>query len=88
MSIRKKKKQCSFSCLKQKQTQNKTNKNKTDVPAVAQWVRNPTAVTWVIAEVWVPSLALLSRLKDPALPQLQLRFDPWPRDFHMLWLQP
>jgi len=27
-------------------------------------------------------------LKDLALPQLQLRFNPWPRNFHMLWVRP
>lgn len=33
-------------------------------------------------------------VKDLALPQLchrlqlWLRFDPWPRNFHMLWVQP
>ena len=33
-------------------------------------------------------------VKDPVLPQLchrlklQLRFDPWPRKFHILWVQP
>ena len=26
--------------------------------------------------------------KDPALPQLQLEFNPWPRNLHMLWVQP
>ena len=26
-------------------------------PAVAQWVKNPIAVAWVAAEVWVPSQA-------------------------------
>ena len=33
-------------------------------------------------------------VKDPVLPalwqrlQLQLRFSPWPRNFHMLWMKP
>ena len=64
------------------------------VPAVAQWVRNPTAVAWVTAEAWVGSLAQSSELKDPALPQLQgmselrLRFNPCPGNFCMSWVQP
>ena len=55
------------------------------VPTVAQWVKNLTAVAWVTAEVWVPSLAWHSGLTDLALLQLQhrsqlwwLRFNPWP----------
>ena len=31
---------------------------------MAQWVKNPTAVTRVAAEVWVQSLAWQSQLKD------------------------
>ena len=27
-------------------------------------------------------------MKNRALPQLWLRFDPWPRNFHMPWMQP
>ena len=38
------------------------------VPAVAQWVKNSTAVAWVTAEVQVLSLARHSGLKDLALP--------------------
>ena len=43
------------------------------IPAVAEWVKNLTPVAQVTAEVWVWSLAWHSRLKDPALPQLQHR---------------
>ena len=56
---------------------------------MVQWVKNRTAVAWVTAEVWILSLAQCSVLKDPALlkmgctSQLQLRFNPWPRNFHM-----
>ena len=61
------------------------------VSAVARWVKNLTAAAQVKAEAWVQSLAQCSRLKDPALLQLQcrsqlrLRFDPWPGNFHMPW---
>ena len=34
------------------------------VPAMVQWVKNLTAVTWVVAEVWVQSLIQFSELKD------------------------
>ena len=56
----------------------------TGVPAVAQWVKNLTTVARVTAEAQVQSLAQHSGLRDLALLQLQLRFDPWPRNFHML----
>lgn len=35
-------------------------------PSVAQWVKNPTTVAWVAAEVWVRSLALQSGLENGA----------------------
>ena len=63
-------------------------------PAVAQWVKNPTAVVWVSAEAWVPSPARQSVLRDSVLwqlwckSQLQLRFNPWPRNFHILHIWP
>ena len=63
-------------------------------PTVAQWVKNLTAVAWVAGEVQVPSPAWRHGLKDLALLQLQcslqlwLRFSPWPRNFHMLWVRP
>ena len=38
---------------------------------MVQWIKNPTAVVWVTAEVQVRSLAQCTWLKDPALPQLQ-----------------
>ena len=59
------------------------------VPAVAQWVKNPTAAAWVPVEVWVGSPAQNRGLKDPTLPQLLqrsqlwLRFNPWPRNLHI-----
>ena len=37
---------------------------------MVQWVKNPTAAAQVTAEVWVPSPAWQSGLKDPASPQL------------------
>ena len=55
---------------------------------MALWVKNPTAVAQVAAELWVRSPAQHSGLKDLALlqlqhrSQLQLRFNSWPRNFH------
>ena len=52
------------------------------------------AAVRVALEVWIWSLAWLSGLKDPVLPQLwsrsqlQLRFSLWPRNFQMLWVWP
>ena len=51
--------------------------------AMAQWVKDPTAADQGSAEVQVLSLAWHSQLKDPALPQLWLGFNPWPGNFHM-----
>ena len=47
------------------------------VPAMTQWVKNPTASTWVATEVQVQSLAGGSGLKDPELLQLWFKFNPW-----------
>ena len=53
----------------------------------------PTASTRVTAEAWVPSLAQIMGLKDVVLlqmwhrMQLQLGFNPWPGNFHMLWVR-
>ena len=41
------------------------------VPAMVQWVKNLTVVSWVAAEVWVQSLAWCSGLKALAFMQLQ-----------------
>ena len=60
----------------------------TGVPTVAQWVKNPTAVSQFSAEARVRFPVPRSGLKDSLLPQLQLRFDPRPRNFHMLQVQP
>ena len=51
-------------------------------------VKNATALALVSAKVWVPSLAQYSGLKEPVLLQVWLRFNPWPRNFHMPWVQP
>ena len=48
---------------------------------MVQWVKNVTAAAPVTVEV--RSLAWCSGLKDTALPQLQLGFNPWSGDFHM-----
>ena len=56
---------------------------------MALWVKNPTAVAQVAAEVHIQFLVLHSGLKNTVLPQMwlrlepQLRFDPWPRNFHL-----
>ena len=61
---------------------------------MAQWVKNPTAVAGIVAEVWVKSLARRSGLKDLAvlqlwlILQLWLEFSPWSGNFHMPWLWP
>ena len=49
---------------------------------MAQWVKNPIAVAQVYLEVslgqWVEGSSITS-----ALAQLWLRFNPWPRKFHV-----
>ena len=61
---------------------------------MAQWVKNQTLVDQVAAETCVGSLARSSELKDPVLPQLQLKsqlwvgFNPWPGNFCMTWVWP
>ena len=63
-------------------------RGKLGVPAVAQWVKNPTAVVQVAEEAQAQSPSWCSGLKDQALPQLWYRtqlylgFNPWPRNFH------
>ena len=57
------------------------------LPAVAQWIKPPTAVAQVAAEAGVHSLVWHSGLKDLALLQLQVRINSWPRDFHMSQVQ-
>lgn len=42
---------------------------------MTQQIKNQTAVAWVSAEAWVPSTAQHSGFKDPALLQMQLRFN-------------
>ena len=53
---------------------------------MVQWVKNLTAVAWVAAKIEVQSLAWQSGLKDLALPQPGLGFNPWPRSFYVLWV--
>ena len=61
---------------------------------MVQWAKNPNVAALITAEVPFQPLAQYSGLKDRALPrlwcrlQLQLRFNPWPRNFHMLWVWP
>ena len=52
--------------------------------------KNLTAAAWVTAEA--RGFDPWPRVKDQALPKMcrlqpWLRFDPWPRDFHMPWVQ-
>ena len=63
------------------------------VPAVVQWVKNPTAAACVEVEVRVWTPAQCSGLKDPELLQLWRRwlwlgFSAWLGNFHVLWVQP
>lgn len=55
------------------------------VPTVAQ---NPTTVAGAAVEVQDRSPILCGGLRDLVLPHLGLRFNPWPRKFHVLWMQP
>ena len=74
--------------------QNITRQGKFRLPSMVQWVKNLTTVVPVAAGVRVQSLGWCSGLKDLVLPQLwfrlqlRLRFDPWPRNFHMQRVQP
>ena len=69
-------------------------KNTVFQSSTVQWIKNPTAVAQVDMEAQVPSLVWRNGLKDPVSPQLchrsqlRLRFNPWPRNFHMPWVQP
>ena len=71
--------------LKIFEAQSQINMWKRGVPAVAQWVKNLTAKARVVAEMQVPSPAWHSGLKDLVL---WLGFNPWPRYFHRVWVQP
>ena len=51
---------------------------------MVQWVKNLTVAAQVAREMQVPYPA--QQVKDQVLLQLQLRFNPWPRNFHILWL--
>ena len=62
-------------------------KKRNRVSALAQWVKNLIALTaaaWVATKEQVWSLAWYSGLKDLALPQMGLRFNPWPWKLHMI----
>ena len=47
-----------------------------------------TAAAWVTAEAWVRSPAQCRGKEELALLQLQLGFNPWPGNFHMLQVWP
>ena len=55
---------------------------------MAQWVKKLTAAAQVSAKVQAGPLAWYRELKDLVSQQLWLRFEPWPRNFHTLWVQP
>ena len=65
-----------------------------EVPALAQWVKDPSAVVQVAVEMRVESLAWCSGLMDLALLQLLLTlqlwlgFSLWSGNFRMLQVQP
>ena len=63
-------------------------KKKKGVPAMVQWVKNLTVVAQVAVKLQVQSLTWGSGLKDVVLPQLQLRFNLWRRNLHMLQVWP
>ena len=55
------------------------------VPAVEQWVNNLACLSGLAGSVPSPA----QWIKDLILPQLPLRFNPWPGNFYMphLWLK-
>ena len=57
---------------------------------MAQWVKNPGAAAQVATEVWVQSLAqwVKGYRVARAAACSRLRFNPWPTNFHMLWVTP
>ena len=67
---------------------NSFKKKKKGVPAMVQWVKNLTVVAQVAVKLQVQSLTWGSGLKDVVLPQLQLRFNLWRRNLHMLQVWP
>ena len=58
------------------------------VPTVVPGVEKPTEVAQVTVEVQVQFPAQHRELKDLVLLPLWLRFNPWPGNFHMLWVRP
>ena len=58
----------------------------TRVPATVLWVKNLTSVAQVAVEARVQFPDWHSGLKDPVSPQLWLRFNPWPENFHIPWV--
>lgn len=70
------------------------NADPSGVPAVVQWVRNPTAVAWITYGAassipgplqWVKGLSVPELLPGS---QLCLEFNPCAGNFHILWVQP
>ena len=53
------------------------------VPTVAQYVKWPGSL---LMHKLSPSL--VQWIKDPVMPQLQHRFNPWPGNFHVSWVGP
>ena len=51
------------------------------------WHSELSIQLWWLKSLWRWSLAWRSGLKRLVLWQLWLRFSPWPRNFHMLWVK-
>ena len=51
---------------------------------MVQWIKDLACLCGSVGLIPGPE----QQVKDPALPQLWLRFDPWPVNFHMPWLWP
>ena len=61
---------------------------------MAQWLKNLTVVAQITARGKGSIPSPVQWIKDLVSPQLWhwsqlwLGFDPWPENFHMLWVQP
>lgn len=68
--------------------QRNTYQNHKGVPAVVQWVKNPTAVAGVAVGAQVESMARHSHLRIQCCHSCAIgcsyRSNPWPENFHML----
>ena len=60
-------------------------KTKGGVPAVAQWVKNPTAAVWVYAEAWVWSPAWHSGLQGSGIDAAAIQVSAMARIQSLAW---